>query len=140
MKAVVGLSANNQVAAIDQLRDLLAEAEAAQSDSVSRWHVQQSVGLLAQLERERGASSRAAELYEQAAREAFADYRGAKVAAAWRFAEAALLRFEAGDRAEGLELAAEAFSLAEPELDPSVTYERLVAQVRLAREAEAGGA
>ena len=140
MKAVVGISADDQLEAIAVLRDLLARAEVAQSTSVSRWHIQQGVALLAQLEHEQGASMRAAELYEQAARDAHADYRDAKLSAALRFAEAALLHFEAGGTTKGLELASEAFALGEPHLDPSARYERLVAEVRRAREAEAGGA
>jgi len=140
MKAIVGQAASDPAAAIERLRDLVAQVEAAQSVAVARWHQQQSIALLAQLEHERGSAVLAAELYEQAGHEALADYRGAKLAAAWRFAKAALLRFEAGERAKGLELATEALSLAELHLDPSVTYERLVAEVRRAREAEAGGA
>jgi len=66
-------------------------------------------------------------------------YREAKLAAAWRFAEAALMRFELGASARGLELAQEAFSLAEPHLGPSPSYEQLILEMRRSRQGEAGG-
>jgi hypothetical protein len=140
MKSIVSRADDSPADARSSLRELLERTALAQAASVSAWHVRESRTLLAHLEQERGDTAAAAELYEQAASEAHAEYRSAKLAAAWRFAEAALLRFATGDRAKGLELASEAFSLAEPHLDPSATYERLVAEVRRAREAEAGGA
>ena len=140
IKAIADLPAEDRIEAVSQLRELLAKADAAHSASISRWHIHQGLALLAQLECAGGAGLRAAELYERAAREAHADYRSAKLSAAWSFAEAALLRFEVGESGKGLELATEALSLAEPHLDPSATYERLVAEVRRAREAEARGA
>jgi hypothetical protein len=138
-EAVLARAVESPSEAVALLRDLLMKTETIQAASMSAWHVRESRSLLAHLEHERGALATGAGLYEQAAREAHTEYRSAKAAAAWRFAEAALIRFEMGDTSKALELSGEAFSLAEPHLDPSTTYERLVAEVRRARQAEHGG-
>lgn len=142
MKAVYGRADKSPAEAMASLRELLARTDLAQAAFVSTWHVRESRTLLAHLEHECGTRSTAADLYEQAAREAHAEYRGAKLAAAWRFAEAALIRFEMGDSQRALALSAEAFSLADLHLDPSLTFDRLLAEVRKHRnvEAEDGGA
>ena len=136
MKGATACMERDPERAAGLLRDLVSRVDVARQLAVSSWHVRESQGLLAQLEVERGAVAAAAEINELAARDAHAEHRAARHAAAWRFAEASLQRFKLGEVDKAMALAEQAFALADVHADPGIVYERLVAEVRRVRQAK----
>lgn len=139
MKVVAARVDDARDEAIAVLRDLVSRAAEARDRTVTSWHVLQSQGLLAQLEHQRGSAAAAAEINEQAAHDAYADFREARHSAGELFAQAALQRFELGETDRAMALAEQACALVEVYQDPSITYERLVAEVRHVRQTTPDG-
>ena len=116
------------------LRELVARTRIAADKGIRPWHLCQALGLLAEVERDRGRLEESAHLDLEAAANAEACAVQARHAAAFAYAQAALRYFELGQGARGMELAERAFGAADVFVDPSMVFEQLLATVRSFRQ------